>query len=672
MILIIVKHLINLLIMSELVKKLLKLNKDPIESASEFTIKELEEIINYAADKYYNTSKSVISDELYDALIDFLKLKAPKSPVLKNIGAKVKTKNKVDLDYWLGSMDKIKPPSNQLGIWSKKFKAPYNLSDKLDGVSALVIYRQNGQINMYTRGTATEGTDITPLVKYLNLPEFEHVQSYCKKNKIKGEKNLIAFRGELIINESTFTKKWSKTLKNSRNSVAGLVNSKTINPELAMDTDLVLYEVVEPFYPIEKQLKIIEDIGFSVVTNKTISQDLSYEFLSKYLKERRAKSVYKIDGIIITSCGKHDRNIKDNPEYAFAFKDVLEDQMAITTVESIEWNVSKDGFINPTLILKPVSIGGVEIKRATGNNAKNIVDNVLGPGAEVEIIRSGDVIPKVQRVIKPAKSGKPDLPKGKWHWNETHVDIQLDDVESSTNVLVKNIYYFFSTLDTKGLGEKNVEKLVAAGLNTIVKILAADESKFLKVEGFAEKTAANLVVSIAKAMSNVPLAKFMAASNKIGPGLGEERMKQVLVVYPNLMTDYKKWTKTEFINKLKEINSWEEKTSSLLVANFDEFVKFYDSVKKYVTIKLPENKQTSKGPFTNKTVVLTGFRDKEIQEKIEAQGGKIGSSVSKNTDYLIVKDQTVIDEPTDKVSKAIDLGLTILTKDKANKMLKSK
>ena len=168
--------------MAELVKKLSKSNKDPIEVASDFSIQELEELVTYTADKYYNTSKAVISDELYDVLIDFLKLKAPKSLVLKNIGAKVKTKNKVELDYWLGSMDKIKPPSNQLGIWSKKYKAPYNLSDKLDGVSALVTYSLTGQINMYTRGTATEGTDITPLVKYLGLPDFNTVQAYCKKH----------------------------------------------------------------------------------------------------------------------------------------------------------------------------------------------------------------------------------------------------------------------------------------------------------------------------------------------------------------------------------------------------------------------------------------------------------------------------------------------------------
>jgi DNA ligase (NAD+) len=654
--------------MTELVKKL-KSNKDPIEIASDFTVDELEEIIVYTADKYYNTSKAVITDALYDILVDFLKLRNPKSKVLKNIGAKIKSKNKVKLDYWLGSMDKIKPPSNQLSIWSKKFNPPYNLSDKLDGVSSLLVYSQDGSMNMFTRGTATEGMNITHLIKYLNLPDFNTVSTYCKKNKIIGDKNLIAFRGELIIKQEIFEKNWSSTLKNGRNSVAGLVNSKTINPELASDTDLVFYEVVDPFHPIDKQMKIIKEIGFKTVTNKTIDIELSYEYLSKYLKERRTKADYDIDGIIVTSCEKQERNQKDNPEYAFAFKDILEDQIAKTIVESIEWNVSKDGYIKPTLILKPVTIGGVEIKRATGNNAKFIVENVLGPGAEIEIIRSGDVIPKVQKIIKPAKNGKPDLPKGSWSWNETNVDIRLENYENSSDVLIKNIYYFFSKLDTKGLGEKNVEKMVEAGLDTIPKILAADQERFMMVDGFAEKSAQNLVESIKVALINVPLAKLMAASNKIGPGLGEERMKQVLSIYPNLMTDYKKWSKKEFIEKIIEINGWEEKTSSLLVNNFEDFIKFYNSIQKYVTLEQIKVKKIVNGEFSGKIVVMTGFRDKTLQDKIELQGGKIGSSVSKNTNILVVKDQSVIDDPTDKVSKAKDLGIKIITKDKAEQMI---
>ena len=652
--------------MTELVKKLLNPTKDSLEIASNFSIDELETIIKYTTEKYYNTSKSVITDELYDILIDFLKLKSPKSLVLKNIGANVKSKNKVELDYWLGSMNKIKPGTNQLDSWASKFKSPYHLSDKLDGVSGLLIYRLNGTINLYTRGTATEGTDITPLIKYLHVPDFKTVSKYCTTNNIKGELNLIAFRGELIMKETTFNNNWGTVFKNGRNTVAGLVNSKTINPEVASDTDFVLYEVVDPFYSIDKQFKILNDLGFTVAFNKKIDKDLTFELLSKYLQDRRAKSVYKIDGIIVTSVTNQERNTKANPLYAFAFKDILEDQMAKTEVVSVEWNISKDGFIIPTILLNPINIGGVEIKRTTGFNAKFIVDNVIGPGSMLEIIRSGDVIPKVHKVLKPSKSGKPDMPKGKWHWNETKVDIQLDDVITNQQVLIRNIFYFFSNLDTKGLGMKTVEKLVDAGLDTVKKIISADENDFLKVEGFAIKSAQNLVESIKQVLTNVPLYKLMAASNKLGPGIGEERVKQIVALYPNIITDYKKWSEDDFIKKIKAINGWEEKTASLLVSNFNTFVVFYDSIKKYITLE-----QITKltGKFTDKVVVFTGFRDKDLQSQIEKQGGKIGSSISKNTDFLIIVDQSVLDKQTDKITKAQELNIKIITKDQLVKLL---
>jgi NAD-dependent DNA ligase len=652
--------------MAELVKKLLNPTKDSLEIASNFSIDELETIIKYTTEKYYNTSKSVITDELYDILIDFLKLKSPKSIVLKTIGANVKSKNKVQLDYWLGSMNKIKPGTNQLDIWINKFKSPYHLSDKLDGVSGLLIYRLNGTINLYTRGTATEGTDITPLIKYLHVPDFKTVSKYCATNNIKGELNLIAFRGELIMKESTFNKNWGDVFKNGRNTVAGLVNSKTINPEVASTTDFVLYEVVDPFYSIDKQFKILNDLGFTVAFNKKIDKDLTFELLSKYLQDRRAKSVYKIDGIIATSITNQERNIKANPLYAFAFKDILEDQMAKTEVISVEWNISKDGFIIPTILLNPINIGGVEIKRTTGFNAKFIVDNVIGPGSMLEIIRSGDVIPKVHKVLNPSKSGKPDMPKGKWHWNETKVDIQLDDVITNPQVLIRNIFYFFSNLDTKGLGMKTVEKLVDAGLDTVKKIISADEKDFLKVEGFAIKSAQNLVESIKQVLTNVLLYKLMAASNKLGPGIGEERVKQIVTLYPNIIIDYKKWSDDDFIKKIKAINGWEEKTARLLVSNFNTFVVFYDSIKKYITLE-PITKST--GKFTDKVVVFTGFRDKDLQSQIEKQGGKIGSSISKNTDFLIIVDQSVLDKQTDKITKAQELNIKIITKDQLIKLL---
>lgn len=615
---------------------------NPYEYISNLEINDLERVIQYSADKYYNTSESVISDEIYDILIDFLRLKNPKSKVLKQIGAKVVGKNKVKLDYWLGSMDKIKPGYRELDKWLEKYPPNYILSDKLDGISALVIYRDNKKINLYTRGTANEGLDITPLVKYLNLPEWDKVNSL----RIK------ALRGELIIDKNIFNNNWAQTLKNARNAVSGLVNSKNINPRLASDTKLVVYEILDPIMTMEEQLKLIDNAGFNIV-DYIIVNNITFNILSDYLRKRRSESKYFIDGIIVTNNGLHTKNIKGNPEYAFAFKDVLEDQKGITKVINIEWNISKDGLIKPTLIIEPINIGGVQINRVTAHNAKYIVDNKIGKNTEIEIIRSGDVIPYIQKIIKSSRT--PDLPNGDWHWNETGVDIISDNLESD-EILIKNIYYFFSSLNTKGLGEKIVEKLVNSGLNSILKIIKGTQEDFLNVEGFKEKSAENLVNSIKTALTNVSLAKLMSASNKLGHGLGEERMKQILLVYPNILTDSSKWSKQEFIEKIKLINGWEEKTSTLFVSNFNDFIKFYNSIKDYITIE--SSKKQTKGKYTNKTIVLSGFRDAELQQKLENMGAKISNSISKNTDLLIVKD---IDEITSKITKAKELNIPIVS-----------
>lgn len=630
-------------------------SSDPFNFAEQLSVKQLEEIITYTSEKYYN-DESVISDALWDMLVDFLRLKDKKNKVLKNIGSKVKSKNKVSLPYHLGSMDKIKPPSNKINIWIKKYSGDYVLSEKLDGVSALLVYNDNN-INLYTRGTAKEGTDITSLLKYLSkIPSYSEMEEYCNKNKIKGKKNLIAFRGELIISKNTFDKKWSKTMKNVRNTVSGLVNSKNINPKLAADTRLVLYEVVDPRFKILDQYKVIKELGFYTVHNKVV-KNINYTFLSKYLIKRKENSKYDIDGIIVTNNELHEHNKSGNPDYAFAFKDVLDDQKAITKVIDIEWNISKDGYIKPTVLIESVNIGGVTIKRVTGNNAKFIKDNMISPGASIEIIRSGDVIPKIEKIITKAKSIK--WPSVEYEWSPSNVDIVAVN-KCCRNVNVKNIYYFFSTLDTKGLGERIVEKLYDGGIDTIEKVLTVSKDQLLSIDGFKEKSAENLINSINKTKTKQSLQIIMKASNKLGHGMGLERAKSALDNYPNLLNDYKKWSKQEFINKLKSLDGWEDKTSKIFVNNFPEFIKFYNIIKKYINIEIKQKEKKS-GKYKDMNIVMSGFRDKELTEYLESEGAKITNSISKNTDMLIIKDESVMD--TSKVKKAKDLGVKIVTKD---------
>ncbi len=634
--------------MTDIIKALNK--EDPYTFISNMSINDLEKTILYASDMYYN-DEPVISDAIFDMMRDFLNLKAPKSKVLKQIGAPVKSKDKVALPYHLGSMDKIKPPSNKLKNWLKEYNPPYIATDKLDGVSALIVYKDN-MIKMYTRGTATHGQDITPLLRYMkDIPSYENVMNYLKKHKMG---NMIAMRGELIISKKKFDKNWADTMKNARNAVAGLANSKHINPELARDTSLVLYQVIDPVYKITDQLKIIEELGFKTVHSR-IFEKLSFKLLSKYLIRRRTNSRYVIDGIIITNDMVHDINIEGNPEFAWAFKDALDDMKAESKIIDIEWNQSKDGNIIPTIIIEPVDIGGVTIKRITGNNARYIKDNMLGIGAEVEVIRSNDVIPKIERVIRGVEA---DLPDGEWDDNMVH--IKTDDI--TDNVEIKNIYYFFSTLNTMGLGEKIVEKLYNAGYDTILKIIQLKQTDISIIEGFKEKSAENIVNNIKKSLTNVPLAILMKASNKLGRGMGEERAKDVLLHMPNIMTEYKQMTEDQFVNKLKQINGWEEKTSRMFAKNFKHFIDFYNSIKNYVTIETISKKTGDK--FKDMKIVMSGFRDKDLEKYIEDNGGTIQSGVSKNTTILIIKDESVRD--TSKALKAKELGVQVMTKEQFN------
>jgi NAD-dependent DNA ligase len=638
-------------------------SNDVFKVVQDLSIDELEKILIYASDKYYN-EEPVISDAIFDMMREFLQLKSPNSKVLKKIGAPpTKSKEKVKLPYYLGSMDKIKPPSNKLESWCSKYTSPYILTEKLDGVSALLLYARsdnnaNKEIKLYTRGTATHGMDISSLLRYIKIPSYEQIMEYMKKHNIR---NYIAFRGELIISKNKFSKKWEDTMKNARNAVAGLVNSKTINPELARDTSLVLYQIIDPLYGILDQLKMIKEMGFKTVHKKVVPS-MTFPQLSKYLLKRRTNSKYVIDGIIVTNNSIHPINTDGNPEYSWAFKDVLEDQKAISKVINIEWNTTKDNILMPTIIIEPIDVGGVTIQRVTGNNAKFIGDNGIGIGAEVEVIRSNDVIPKIEKVIKKVKVVYPE-----GEWNESGVHLMSKE-NGSDDINIKNIYYFFSTINTMGLGEKIVEKIYNAEHKTILDFLKLEIKDIKDIEGFKQKSAENIVASIKTATSNIPLYLLMKASNKLGRGMGAERAKNVLDKYPNIMTDYKKYNETQFINMLKIIDGWEEKTSTVFAQNFKHFVEFYESIKKYITIDTSDkSKEKKSGKLNGMKIVISGFRDKSIEDLITTNGGEISSGVSKNTSILIIKDDSVKD--TGKAVKAKELGVTVYTIENFHKFI---
>ena len=645
-----------------------QVNADPALFILNTDADTLVSVISYAIDKYHN-EVAIMSDETYDFLIDTLKDIDPDRSVLKQVGAKVMGKNKVKLPYYMGSMDKVKPSDQAvLDKWKNKYTGPYVYSDKLDGVSGLLVL-ENSKLKLFTRGDGYEGTDITNLIPY--LPTI----SGLKINNLIKLKDL-AVRGELIMSITKF-EKYADRMANARNMVSGIVNSKTIDTDVVPDVDFVVYEIISPWIQSQaEQFNMLKELGFKVVPNSTIKDDLEFANLTNILKQRKAKSEYEIDGIIISNdILPQKRKTDTNPDYAFAFKDPSLSQTAKVEVLSVEWAVSKDGYIKPTLKLKPTRLGGVTISSVTAINAKYVVENVLGPGAIIELIRSGDVIPKIQTVLKQATTGNPQLPDIDYEWTPTNVDIIT--TSESGEQLEKELTFFFKKLSIPNVDESTVKKMIKVGIDTIPKIILITKNELSQIEGFKERMVDKIYQNINSRIKNLSMLDLMVASNVFGHGMGERKLKKIMETYPDIICLYIDYSKEQIVEMIKQIDGFDTKTAEYFADGLDKFIDLYNSLEEDMRTQLldsVENFKTkleakdelitnSTNKFANKTIVFSGFRNKAWETIIEANGGKIGSSVSPNTSLLVTTADEIEKKTNAKVVKAVKLNIPILSRE---------
>jgi NAD-dependent DNA ligase len=620
------------------------------------------------AEKTYHNEETIFTDNEYDIMVEFYQKKF--NIVLTNVGAPISSisKSKVLLPYEMWSMDKIKPDTDALSNWLKKYTNPssYIISSKLDGVSGLLCYK-NGKINLYTRGDGKIGQDISHLIPYLRLPKLIDLTS--------GQSLVI--RGEFIIQKKVFKEKYEKEFANPRNFTAGQINRNDPDKDKIGDLDFVCYEVIEPFnlYP-SAQLILLKKYQFCTVSSIIITgNSLTNENLSKLLIETREKSLYEIDGLICA----HDKvypRISGNPLSAFAFKMVLQEQMAEAKVIDVIWSASKDGYMKPRVQIEPLVLGGVTISYATGFNASFIQKNKIGLGAVISLIRSGDVIPHIQSITMTASNPimPPNYPDG-YKWTESGVDLILTDLTADLEVREKNITNFFKKIEVDGLGQGNVARLIAGGYDSIAKICQMKQEDFLKVEGFAEKMAKKIYSGIQSQLATIPLHKLMVASNIFGRGFSDGKIASILEVCPNILTG------PNTNQPPPQIKGISEKSMQEFMQHIPEFIQFtkdcnppLGKVESNIAtissggIPMEQNQATAsaiaiyspilpKDKVSGKIIVLTGFRDKNFVEYIEKNGGKIGSAVTKKTDFVIAKDSN---ESSSKIDEAKRLGIPII------------
>lgn len=619
-----------------------KITDNPEQYGETVSIDKLVKVLQTLSEYYYNTDNPLIPDSIFDILYDALLRRDPTNTFLKKVGAKVK--NAVKLPYYMPSLDKIKPTdkTNTLESWIKIHPGEYLLSDKLDGISGLFI--KNGKkLKLFTRGDGIEGQDISNLIKYVIKTD---------TNKLPN----IAIRGEMIMSKKNFQKIKDK-FKNARNAVAGIVNSKTYQEEIAILVEFIGYNVFDINGNVCEQMKILKENKFPCVSYKT-TKNINTEILSSYFIERRKNSEYEIDGIVVADCSKSYEVSKENPKHSFAFKMMLDDQKAITTVKEVEWNLSKDGYYKPRILLEPIELVGVTVKYATAFNAKYVNDNKLGPGAIVEIIRSGDVIPYILKVIKPAD--KPQMPEGNYKWNATGVDLVNSDKISNNDIIIKKLTYFFKTLDVKNMGEGIITKLVENGYKTVVAILSANKEDLSKIDGLGDKSIDKIYDNMIESFNTSDLATLMGASGLFGRGMGVKRLNLIVDKYPNILSI--NLPKDKYLELIKEIDGFDTITATQFVDNIDKFKIFLGSLEKINIINIKHLKEVNKKNkgelFLNKKIVLTGFRGHGIDEFITKNGGTISSSVSKNTDLIIYADG---ETQSSKYLKAKELNIQTIS-----------
>jgi len=576
-----------------------------------------------ANEAYRNTDKLLMTDEEYDRGLEELRRTEPNHPFLSQIGA-MPTKAVV-LPHTMASLDKILD-SESLERWKKRTAASsYIVSEKLDGISCLYCVK-DGKTSMYLRGDGVKGVDVSGLVGLVKTTT--HELPTCM------------VRGELII-----TRADTPAGSIGRSLVNGWVHRiESARKELAT-VRFVAYELIQPAMSRKDQFAWLKDLFELPWYRLVAAAGLKENYLRGILQNRRQESAYATDGIVVASAEFAARGEElelKNPKDAIAFKVALDDQKAETVVVGVEWNLSRQGFLIPTILIEPVVIGEANIGRLSGHNAGQIYKNKIGPGARIIVRRSGDVIPTLDTVIQGVE---PSMPAA-WEWDATQVHAVAKVGSMTKEASAKALLHALQTLEIDGVGPGLVDKLVEAGLDTLKKCVDASAATLSSAVGPGRGP------KLQEALRVKPsLLRLMIASNLLPRGVGERKLKPLFEI-----DEPSKWT----FEKLSNVNGWGS-------IGIQDLLKAVPSVLKWCSDFTSEPIPSGPGPTASLsdakgTVVFTGVRDKNL----EGRGWTLSDTVTKKTNLVVTDDKKT---PSMKTKKAEEYGIRIMTITEFREML---
>lgn len=642
--------------------------------------------------RYYILDSPVISDLEYDRLVERVKQIETEHPDWITIDSPTQRVGGAAAEKFA----KIRHPApilslaNAFGIpelraWVDRLvklddrvrTADFVVEPKIDGLTVVLTYRDGLFVQGTTRGDGEVGEDITSNLRTLRalplrLPADPDGPTPPATLVVRGE--AFMFIEDFDALNRRLQEAGEKTYLNPRNTAAGSL--RQLDPALTATRPLTLYTyaIVSADGPVPQTqwelLRYLRALGLPTARDVTHCPDLESVLSSvESWRDRRDSLPYEADGIVIKlndlRLAADLGFVGKDPRGALAFK--FPAREVTTTLMDIGVNVGRTGVLTPYAMLEPVEIGGVIVKQATLHNFDYILEKDIRVGDRVLVKRAGEVIPYVigpvadvrtgaERAFEPPRScpvcGQPveHLP-GEVAWYCVNV--------ACPEQLVRNLEHFVSrgNMDIAGAGIKIVEQLAQAGLvKSPADLYTLQKEDLLKLEGFADKKADNLLASIDASRSQ-PLNRLISALGI--RGVGEVMAADLARAFQSLdllsRASVEDLMRVEGVgpNTAQSIVDWFSRPSNQAVLSGLKQAGVWPVSRSAAT------EETGPRPLEGLTFVVTGtlpsFTREGIKEYIESQGGKVSDSVSKKTSYLVMGEA-----PGSKVDKARSLGVPIL------------
>lgn len=648
--------------------------------------KELRDLLNYHSHKYYVEDNPEIGDYEYDmmqrelAVIEkeYPELITPDSPTQRVGGSADGMFEPVVHSVPLESLQDAFS-TDEVCAFDSRVKAvfesaEYVVEPKIDGLSVALEYENGVFVRGSTRGDGNVGEDVTA-----NLRTVNSIPLRLKEDVT------IEVRGEVYMPKKVFAslveeqeQNGEKAFKNPRNAAAGSLRQK--NPKITATRGLDIF--VFNIQRIEggnitghkQSIDYLKELGFKTIPfyNKfSTVEDVLSEL--ERIGSIRSSLPFDIDGAVIKTDSFAQRaeigSTAKFPRWALAFKYPPEEKE--TTVTDIEVAVGRTGVLTPTAVFEPVLVAGSTVSRATLHNQDFIDEKDIRLGDKVVIRKAGDIIPEVIRVVSHAENSEkftlpsvcPSCGAGVIR-EEGEAAVRCVNPQCPAQLL-RNLIHFCSrdAMDIEGMGDAVLEKLVSGGLLTKAsEIYTLKKEDFMTLEGFKDKSSQNLVDAVENSKKN-DLSKlvFALGIRHVGQKAGK------------LLADHF-GTMENIMNADVEALTAIEGFGEIMAQSVADFFAVEQSRREIEAlaaygVNMTSQKETIDNRFEGKTFVLTGtlptYSRNEASAIIEKFGGKTASSVSKKTSYVLAGE-----EAGSKLVKAQQLGVTILTEEEFNEMIK--